>query len=421
MSTERRFTIPSELFKRRPSTEKHTVEESPRVKEIKENLGKNIFGQEKAVHLFSSRVEHNEHFENPNQPKAIFFLYGSPGIGKTQLSIELAKYFHGDDWEKHYKKLDGTDFKSRTSLGRLKGSDPNYVGYGDELMITSEFLARKNNIVVVDESEKGCHEFREYWLPVMDKGKTFAREGVKNGRGSAKDTVMDYGNTWLIFTSNVGSADMKKSSFGMNSASANQTQQEKGLKAFKELFADMPEWISRLGEHNALMLNPLQPEHYGMITNKFLTELNDKQKGGYNPVYITEDLQAQLYNDANIQSYGARELKHSIDRLIVPKFLAAKQKHQPKEGLPIHLHYDAETKAIQTAIGEEPEPDPRKKLPEQSPANPPVMTTRVIPAEKFHDAQKTMKNMTAEEKFLWGATAATVFIAIAQATRRNRP
>jgi type VI secretion system protein VasG len=416
MSKERRYTIPSELFKGRPSTEKHTVEESPRVKEVTEELGKNIFGQDQAVHLLATRIAHNEHFDNKDQTKGNFFLYGPPGVGKTQLSIELAKFFHGDDWESHFTKLDGTDFKNQTSLGRLKGSDPNYVGYGDKLLISSDFLAKDNVVVVLDEIEKACPEFREYWLPVMDKGKAVAREGNKS-YGSAKDTVMDYSNVWLISTSNVGSAEMNKSPIGIGTSSVNQSRQEKGQKAFRELFSVMPEWISRLGENNAVVLNTLQPEHYGMIINKFLGELNGTQKGRYNPVYVTETLLTQIYADANIEKYGARDIQHSIKRLVAPQISAVKDKHKPEEGLPILLHYDVDTKKIQTAIGDEPEPDPRLKKPTQ-PLKPQVSPAPLASVEKFYDAKR---KMTAEEKFLWGATAATVFVAIAGLGRKNNP
>ena len=424
VSAERNI-IPASLFK--DSSKKVDLEESPRVKEIEKFFNDTIFGQREATHLIAATIARNEHFKNPNKPLGVFYMYGKPGIGKTALSEATAEFFHRDKWKEHYRIINGTDMSDRASISRLKGADPSYVGYGDPLLVDSDFLRKSPNVVCLDEGDKAHVEVLKYFLPVMDKGKARVYESTRRNQYSAKPVELDYSNTYLFITANTGSAEMTKNTAGFSESAA--TSKERGHAAYKEAFKHLPEFVSRMGADNAVILNDLTPEIYNKITDKFLSDANSEQVGSRNAIRVTQNVVDLVLQKAEINKFGAREIRHKINDLILPEVVKVKTKYKPENGIPILLDYDKEENKFIAQLGErEKIALPSLPTPVSRPAAVKEHVAALIPTSKTpesprkeDDYKKTIsdlyKNMTPETKAM--AVAGAIVLAAAIFDRKK--
>lgn len=308
---------------------------------IRSFLNKEVFGQPDAVDAITSAIMRSETgFVSPNRPKGVFFFLGPTGVGKTEMSKALTRYLYPNDWIDHFKRIDCTDFQNEGSVNRLKGSANGYIGSGDPVLIMPEFLDR-GGVIVFDEVEKANRALHNWLLPVMEEGNVTvnlptdnpAASGTTHGK-EIVPTPLDFTKTYLVMTSNVGADAISETRKGKSRVGFGSTNDKTGeikqaaIRALKEHFAGIPEFLGRIGDANSVVFKDLGIEEYDRILDKFLAELNYSQTRDAILLTATEELRKSFIESAMNGDYGARTLRDLIDREILGK--AAELKYMKK-------------------------------------------------------------------------------------------
>ena len=310
----------------------HRLEVDPEyVNPIEQHLKSGIYGQDEAIEAVTSAIMRSEAgFSDPNRPKGTFIFLGPTGVGKTEMAKGLARFLYPEDWQSRFKRIDCTDYSDVAGVNKIKGSSNGYVGYGDPVVIMPEFL-QAGGVIAFDEIEKAHSSLHRWLLPVLEEGSvTVMLPTEKASVSGAKDakeivpTTLDFRNTYIVMTSNVGAdaiseAKRGKANIGFKQ-SGNNTQSDvkaAALKALRFHFASMPEFLGRVGEMNSIVFKDLGRSEFGLIFDKFINEINSKQNQNGLILSTTQELKDWLISEAMKGSYGARGLRDKIDRLIV--------------------------------------------------------------------------------------------------------
>lgn len=298
---------------------------------IRKQLGSEVIGQDDAVDRVAGGIMRCESGMNdPDRPKGVFLFLGPTGVGKTELARGMARLLYGPDWKNRFLKIDCTDYTDSVSVNKIKGSQHGYVGYGDPVLIMPEFL-KKGGVVVFDEIEKAHGSLHNWLLPVMEDGEVKvplasdrpAANGAKNGKEIEMQTL-DFRNTYIVMTANVGAEAMKSAKkgngpIGFNNGSSSQHADVSaaGMHALKRHFSHKPEFLGRIGESNTIPFRDLEEDHYLEIFDKFLGLVNANQR--QNPVLLTTTYEMREWLVARTMEgdYGARTLRDLIDTRIV--------------------------------------------------------------------------------------------------------
>lgn len=305
------------------------------ITEVANDFSQDIFGQEEAVRVVArSYVIAEAGFADPNRPLGVFFFLGPTGVGKTELSLTLAKYLADpddpeDDWQNHHILIDCTDLQQSTDITKLTGAGPTWVGYGDNPLITPGQLT-KPTVIVFDEFEKANEKIRKWVLPILSKGTAtiFHPTGQEKKSGTkgqeVAPTTLNFRKSYIIFTSNTGANEIQAQRtgrhLGFRNGSNSMDFREVALAALKREFEYMPEFLGRVGNENIVVFNELQPKHYERIFDKFLDETNRHAQNGQPMLYITTELKEYLIKEAiGSGEYGARDMYHVLRSRFVDK------------------------------------------------------------------------------------------------------
>jgi ATP-dependent protease Clp ATPase subunit len=341
----------------------HKVEPDYRtIDEISNSLQGTIFGQEKACNQLARAVTRSmAGFSDPRRPEGTFMFLGPTGVGKTEMGKALAKYLYGDKWEKRFLRVDCTQLQESHSVGRLKGSEPSYVGYGDNnILITPDFLNR-GGIVLFDEIEKAHPVIWRWLLPVMEEGqqKALVPKG-DGGRYSSELAELNFANTYLIMTANVGADKLHKAKLGQGLGFHIQNQsadlESIGMTELRKAFEGMPEFLGRLD--STVVFQDLERPQYERIFNKFIDEINADQRGGQNYLAVTHELRDYVLDHAATGQYGAREIRHAINQHILDKAAEIKFSGVLKSGQPLIGDWEDSTVIFWTSDLHEATPPP---------------------------------------------------------------
>lgn len=285
--------------------------------EVANELSQTCIGQEEAMSALARSITLAETGMNdPDRPLRVLLLAGKTGTGKTEASHAVAKHWFGDRNSEQLKIIDCTEYQERHMKARFTGSPPGYIGYNDEPVLTEDFLA-KRNIIVLDEFEKAHPEFHKLWLPVFED----ARMNVKKG------DPLNFNNSLIILTSNAGAEEMQEVGSGNQRIGFGSAENDKGLglekvaqKAIKERFKDMPELLGRIDQ--TIVFKDLSPENYEQIFDKFLTEKNhsiaERLKENA-PFFATTQEFKQFILSSIDTTYGARDLRGTLERELFHK------------------------------------------------------------------------------------------------------
>ncbi len=279
--------------------------ESDKILEMEKELSKSIIGQDDAIHLLSKAIRRTRAgLKDPNRPIGSFIFLGPTGVGKTQLAKVLSKYLFEDD--DALIRLDMSEYMEKFSVSRLTGAPPGYVGYEEGGQLTEKVRRHPYSVVLFDEIEKAHPDVFNILLQILDDGQ------LTDGLGRK----VDFKNTILIMTSNLGARDLKKGAgigFSFDSDSADYDgMRNKIMEEVKRLFN--PEFINRVDE--TVVFHALRKEHMVKIIDIVIQEMLNKIQDREIAVDLSKGAKEYLAEHGFDPVYGARPLRRTIQKYI---------------------------------------------------------------------------------------------------------
>nr|YP_010951830.1 Clp protease ATP binding subunit [Laurencia elata]WMP12769.1 Clp protease ATP binding subunit [Laurencia elata] len=287
---------------------KLTKSESEKLMHMEETLHGRIIGQEEAVVAVSRAIRRARvGLKNPNRPIASFIFSGPTGVGKTELTKALASYFFGA--QEAMVRLDMSEYMERHTVSKLIGSPPGYVGYSEGGYLTEAVRKRPYTVILFDEIEKAHPDIFNLLLQILEDGRLT----------DAKGRTIDFKNTLLIMTSNIGSKVIEKGggSLGFELGESQVESQYNRIRSLvneelKQYFR--PEFLNRLDE--IIVFRQLSKEEVREIANLMLNEVFDRIKQQDIELSVTERFKNRLVDEGYNPSYGARPLRRAVMRLL---------------------------------------------------------------------------------------------------------
>jgi len=287
---------------------KLTESESEKLLHMEDTLHQRLIGQEDAVKAVSRAIRRARvGLKNPNRPIASFIFSGPTGVGKTELAKSLASYFFGS--EEAMIRLDMSEFMERHTVSKLIGSPPGYVGYNEGGQLTEAVRRRPYTVVLFDEIEKAHPDVFNMLLQILEDGRLT----------DAKGRTVDFKNTLLILTSNIGSKVIEKGGGGIgfefaDDASESQYNRIKSLvnEELKQYFR--PEFLNRLDE--IIVFRQLSKDEVKEIAEIMLKEVFGRLGEKGICLEVTDRFKERLIEEGYSPSYGARPLRRAIMRLL---------------------------------------------------------------------------------------------------------
>jgi ATP-dependent Clp protease ATP-binding subunit ClpC len=281
--------------------------EGSRLLIMAEELRGSVIGQDDAINKIVKSIQRNRAgLKDPNKPIGTFVFLGPTGVGKTQLAKVLAKYLF--DTTDNLIRIDMSEYMEKFSVSRLIGAPPGYIGYEEGGQLTEKVRRKPYSVVLLDEIEKAHPDVFHILLQVLDEGQLTDSLGRK----------IDFKNTIIIMTSNIGSRELKDFGSGVgfktgtNESSSNDYAKSVINKALKKAFA--PEFLNRIDD--VIMFNSLTREHIHQIIDIELKGLFERIHNlGYN-IQLTPAAKDFVANKGYDVQYGARPLKRSIQKYL---------------------------------------------------------------------------------------------------------
>jgi ATP-dependent Clp protease ATP-binding subunit ClpC len=285
---------------------KLTEQESEKLLHLEDNLHKRIVGQDEAVSAVSRAIRRaRAGLSEANRPIGSFIFVGPTGVGKTDLAKALAECMFGD--ERLMIRLDMSEFMEKHSVSKLIGAPPGYVGYDDNNggQLTEKVRRKPYSVVLFDEIEKAHPDVFNVLLQILDDGRLT----------DSKGRVINFKNTIIIMTSNVGASQIKKmSSFGFSSSDDDGYDNMKDSinEALKESFK--PEFLNRVDD--VIIFRKLTKEEAGKICYKIIDGLRERLSDRNIDLVIDDAAMDKLLEEGYNDLYGARPLKRVIQKRI---------------------------------------------------------------------------------------------------------
>ena len=287
---------------------KLTESESEKLLHMEDTLHQRLVGQDEAVRAISRAIRRARvGLKNPNRPIASFVFSGPTGVGKTELTKSLAAYFFGS--EEAMIRLDMSEFMERHTVSKLIGSPPGYVGYNEGGQLTEAVRRRPYTVVLFDEIEKAHPDVFNMLLQILEDGRLT----------DAKGRTVDFKNTLLIMTSNIGSKVIEKGGGGLG-FEFEQDQAESQYNRIRSLVNEelkqyfRPEFLNRLDE--IIVFRQLTKEEVKEIADILLKEVFARLTEKNIALDVTERFKERLVEEGYNPSYGARPLRRAIMRLL---------------------------------------------------------------------------------------------------------
>ncbi|MCC5662614.1 ATP-dependent Clp protease ATP-binding subunit [Nostoc sp. CHAB 5784] len=287
---------------------KLTESESEKLLHMEDTLHQRLIGQDEAVRAVSRAIRRARvGLKNPNRPIASFVFSGPTGVGKTELAKSLAAYFFGS--EEAMIRLDMSEYMERHTVSKLIGSPPGYVGYNEGGQLTEAVRRRPYTVVLFDEIEKAHPDVFNMLLQILEDGRLT----------DAKGRTVDFKNTLLILTSNIGSKVIEKGGSGIGfefseDASESTYNRIRSLvnEELKQYFR--PEFLNRLDE--IIVFRQLSKPEVTQIAEIMLKEVFGRLTEKGITLEVSDRFKDRLITEGYSPSYGARPLRRAIMRLL---------------------------------------------------------------------------------------------------------
>ena len=283
-----------------------SVEEREKLLNLEKELKSRVVGQDEAVEAIAKAIRRSRSgLKDPNRPIGAFMFLGPTGVGKTELAKALTKVLYGS--EKLLVRIDMTEFVEKHTTSRLVGAPPGYVGYDEAGQLTEVVRRRPFSVILLDEIEKAHPDVYNILLQIMDDGR------LTDGHGR----TVNFKNTIIIMTSNVGTETLDKSKIGFNKGDSNRLKAQEKLREnldaiLKEKFK--PEFINRLDE--IVVFNELEHPQIKEIVAMTLKSVEGLLKSSKINMQYTPKVVDFVSKEAFSAEFGARPVKRYVQKYI---------------------------------------------------------------------------------------------------------
>ncbi|PSO55249.1 MAG: NDP-hexose 4-ketoreductase, partial [Actinobacteria bacterium QS_5_72_10] len=287
---------------------KLTEEETAKLLRMEQELHRRIVGQDEAISAVSKSIRRTRSgLKDPKRPAGSFIFLGPSGVGKTELAKSLAEFLFGD--EDSLVHLDMSEYMEKHTVSRLIGSPPGYVGYEEGGQLTEAVRRKPFSVVLFDEIEKAHPDVFNSLLQILEDGRLTDAQG----------RPVDFKNTVLIMTSNLGTRDLGKSGLGFAVETDERTQyqrmKEQVDEELKQYFR--PEFLNRIDE--VIVFHPLTRQQVKDVVDLMIKRVKEQLKSQDLDIELTEEAKTWLAENGYDPQLGARPLRRTIQREVEDK------------------------------------------------------------------------------------------------------
>ncbi|EAU74102.1 ATP-dependent Clp protease ATP-binding subunit [Synechococcus sp. RS9916] len=319
--------------------QKLTESESVKLLNMEETLHKRLIGQDEAVKAVSKAIRRARvGLKNPNRPIASFIFSGPTGVGKTELTKALATYFFGS--EEAMIRLDMSEFMERHTVSKLIGSPPGYVGFNEGGQLTEAVRRRPYTVVLFDEIEKAHPDVFNLLLQLLEDGRLT----------DSKGRTVDFKNTLVIMTSNIGSKVIEKGGGGLGFEFSGENAEENQYNRIRSLVNEelkqyfRPEFLNRLDE--IIVFRQLNRDEVKQIADIMLREVFSRIGEKGITLTVSEAFKERLVEEGFNPAYGARPLRRAVMRLLEDSLAEEVLSGRIKDGDSVVVDVDADKKVV---------------------------------------------------------------------------
>ena len=279
-------------------------EEADRLMHLEDRLHERVIGQHDAIVAVADAIRRaRAGLKDPDRPIGSFMFLGPTGVGKTELARALAQYLFDD--EDNMVRIDMSEYGERHTVSRLVGAPPGYVGYEEAGQLTEAVRRRPYRVVLFDEIEKAHPDVFGVMLQVLDDGR------LTDGHGR----TVDFRNTIIIMTSNLGTAEFSKGSIGFQAGqkvSEEEAHRAAVTETLKKSFR--PEFLNRVDEF--IIFHQLQPDELRKVVDLMVDEVRERLEERTVRIELTEAAKDWLVEEGYDPVFGARPLRRAVERHI---------------------------------------------------------------------------------------------------------
>ena len=319
--------------------------ESEKLLHMEEHLRERIVGQEQAVVAVSDAIRRaRSGLKDPRRPIGTFLFLGPTGVGKTELAKALAQFMFDDD--ESLLRIDMSEYREPHTVSRLFGAPPGYVGYDQGGQLTEQVRRRPYRVILFDEVEKAHPEVWNSLLQIMDDGR------LTDGQGR----VVDFRNTVIIMTSNVGAEAVKRGPLGFATPEFDESNYTSGeySNQLKRLFR--PEFLNRIDE--TIVFDSLNKNEIRQIVMLLMKDIQERLEELGFTVELTEAAATHLSEVGFDPTYGARPLRRLLQRRVENELSKGLLKGDYKTGDHVVVDYDPDAEGENKLIFQVTEQEP---------------------------------------------------------------
>jgi ATP-dependent Clp protease ATP-binding subunit ClpC len=307
-----------------------TEEETARLVHMEDEMHKRIIGQQDAITAVSKAIRRTRAgLKDPRRPSGSFIFLGPSGVGKTETAKALTEFLFGQ--EDSLIQLDMSEYMEKHTVSRLVGSPPGYVGYDEGGQLTEAVRRKPFSVVLFDEIEKAHPDVFNTLLQILEEGRLTDAQG----------RTVDFKNTVIIMTSNLGTRDIHKKAVGFHMEDEQMTYEHMKERVTEELKKQFrPEFINRLDE--IIVFHELTMDELKEIVDLMLRRVRDQLAAQHLDLALTDDAKEYLGTQGYDPELGARPLRRAIQRLLEDPLSERVLLGEFKAGTTILVSYDGE-------------------------------------------------------------------------------
>ena len=281
-----------------------TEEETAKLLRMEDELHKRIVGQHDAITAVSRSIRRTRAgLKDPKRPAGSFIFLGPSGVGKTETAKTLAEFLFGD--EDALIQLDMSEYMEKHTVSRLVGSPPGYVGYEEGGQLTEAVRRRPYSVVLLDEIEKAHPDVFNTLLQILEDGRLTDAQG----------RTVDFKNTVIIMTSNLGTQNLRKPAMGFGQTSEEVTYEKMKERVTEELKRHFrPEFLNRIDE--VIVFHELSRDEVKSIVDLMIRRVRDQLKSQDVDIELSDAAKDYLAREGYDPALGARPLRRAIQRLV---------------------------------------------------------------------------------------------------------